>query len=84
MQWSLKILNSAERYLKKLQPAEQERIVKALKLLLADRTLVDLKPLKGRLGLRLRVGKYRVLILEDPQNLLYIVTAIGSRGDIYK
>ncbi|WP_373479695.1 type II toxin-antitoxin system RelE/ParE family toxin [Geminocystis sp.] len=40
--------------------------------------------MKGRLEFRLRVGKYCILFLEDTNNYLYVITAIGSRGDIYK
>jgi len=40
--------------------------------------------LKGRLEFPLRVGKYRILFLEDTNNYLYVITAIRSRGDIYK
>ncbi|NER02386.1 MAG: type II toxin-antitoxin system RelE/ParE family toxin, partial [Okeania sp. SIO3C4] len=34
--------------------------------------------------LRLRVGKYRVLFMEDRENQVYVVTTIASRGDVYK
>ncbi|WP_079680447.1 type II toxin-antitoxin system RelE family toxin [Planktothrix sp. PCC 11201] len=54
------------------------------KLLLADRTLVDIKPLKGRNDWRLKVGDYRVIFIIDNENKVYFVTKIGLRGDIYK
>jgi mRNA interferase RelE/StbE len=60
------------------------RIVKALDALVTDSTGLDIKPLKGRPELRLRVGKYRVVFLEDRDNQVYVVTQIGSRGDVYK
>jgi mRNA interferase RelE/StbE len=70
--------------LAKLQYQEQIRIIKALdSLILGDKQL-DIKSLKGREGYRLRVGKYRILFREDQKNNLYVITAIGSRGDIYK
>ncbi|NJS42280.1 type II toxin-antitoxin system RelE/ParE family toxin, partial [Candidatus Gracilibacteria bacterium] len=34
--------------------------------------------------LRLRVDKYRILFIEDRENQVYVVTAINSRGDVYK
>ena len=46
--------------------------------------MVDIKPLKGRPEWRLRVGKYRVLFIEDRDNLTYIITVISPRGDAYK
>ena len=78
------LLKPAQRYLERMQPDDQMRIVNALDALINDPTALDIKPLKGRTESRLRVGKYRVLFTEDRENQLYIVTAIGSRGDIYK
>ncbi len=84
IEWNLTILNSPKRYLKKLPLPEQERIIRALKILLADRQMVDIKPLKGRPEWRLRVGDYRILFLIDDENKVYIVTKISPRGDAYK
>ncbi len=82
--WNLIILKKAQKYLRKLSPAEQKRIIQALKLLIQDQNLVDVKPLKGRLEWRLRVGDFRILYREDRENNTYVVTKIKSRGDIYK
>lgn len=62
----------------------QRRIVEALDTLLTQPEVLDIKPLKGRPERRLRVGKYRVLFVEDSEARVYVVTTIGSRGDIYK
>ncbi len=78
------LLKAAQRYLERMQPDDQIRIINALDTLISNPTLLDIKPLKGRPELRLRVGKYRVLFREDTENQLYVVTAIGSRGDVYK
>ncbi|MGB3263518.1 MAG: type II toxin-antitoxin system RelE/ParE family toxin [Microcoleus sp.] len=78
------LLKSAQRYLQRMQLDDQVRIVKALDALVTDSTGLDIKPLKGRLEFRLRVGKYRILFVEDTDNEVYIVTLIGSRGDVYK
>lgn len=45
---------------------------------------LDIKPLQGRDGYRLRIGNYRAIyhILED--ELIIEVVKIGSRGDVYK
>ncbi|WP_324234747.1 type II toxin-antitoxin system RelE/ParE family toxin [Okeania sp.] len=83
-EWNLIILKAAENYLKRLPLPDQERIIRGLKLLKADRTMVDIKPLKGRPEWRLRVGKYGVLFIEDRDNLTYIITVISPRGDAYK
>ncbi len=78
------LLKAAERYLSRMQPDDQVRIVKALDTLVIDFTGLDIKQLKGRPELRLRVGKYRILFVEDRENQVYVVTAINSRGDVYK
>ena len=67
-----------------MPPDDQERIVSALDALVSDSTTLDIKPLKARPELRLRVGNYRILFRVDRDNQLYIVTRIGPRGDVYK
>jgi mRNA interferase RelE/StbE len=78
------LLKAAERYLERMQLDDQVRIFKALDALVADPTGLNIKPLKGRPEFRFRVGKYRILFLEDPVNQVYIVTQIRPRGDVYK
>ena len=82
--WNLIILKKAEKYLQRLENSEQKRIILALKLLVKDKSLVDIKPLKGRSEWRLRVGDFRILYIEDQANFTYVVTKIKSRGDVYK
>jgi mRNA interferase RelE/StbE len=41
----------------------------------------DVKRLKGRDGLRLRIGDWRVIFYEDQATI--IVAAVGHRRDIY-
>ena len=82
--WNLIILKKPEKYLQKLSLPEQKRIIQSLKLLVQDKSLVDIKPLKGRLEWRLRVGDFRILYREDRENKTYVVTKIKSRGDVYK
>ncbi len=82
--WQYIVLKPAQRYLERMSPDDRVRIVNALDTLVADLTTLDIKPLKGRLELRLRVGKYRVLFVEDRDNQTYIITTIGPRGDVYK
>jgi mRNA interferase RelE/StbE len=82
--WQYVVLKPAQKYLERMQPDEQVRIVEALDLLLSAPETLDIKLLKGRSELRLRVGKYRVLFIKDQEAQIYVVTTIGSRGDIYK
>lgn len=82
--WQYVVLKPAQRYLKRMSPDDQRRIVEALDTLLIQPDLLDIKPLKSRPERRLRVGKYRVLFVEDAEAQVYVITTIGSRGDVYK
>jgi mRNA interferase RelE/StbE len=82
--WQYRVLKPAERYLKRIQPKSRKRIFDELDKLLTDPTQVDFKQLKGRSDYRLRVGNYRILIEVKREERLFIITNIGSRGDIYK
>jgi mRNA interferase RelE/StbE len=82
--WEILLTNAAKKYLKKLTPDNQKRIINALRCLLNEPSLADLKPLQGRDEARLRVGDYRVILKIDAENKKIIVTKIGSRGDVYK
>lgn len=82
--WQYIVLKPALRYLERMSPDDQQRIVNALDALVNDSTTLDIKPLKGRPELRLRVGIYQILFRVDRDNQLYIVTRIGPRGDVYK
>ncbi|MEI6209922.1 MAG: type II toxin-antitoxin system RelE/ParE family toxin [Desulfuromonadales bacterium] len=44
----------------------------------------DFKPLQGREGWRLRIGKYRVICHINDGRLMILVVDAGTRGDIYK
>ena len=82
--WQYKVLKPAERYLRRIQPKIRQRIFNELEKLLSNPTQVDFKKLKGRSGYRLRVGDYRVLMEIDREERLFVITNIGSRGDVYK
>jgi mRNA interferase RelE/StbE len=82
--WEIILTNAAKKYLKKLTPDNQKRIINALRSLLNETSLADLKPLKGRDEVRLRVGDYRVILKIDAENKQIVVTKIGARGDVYK
>lgn len=56
-----------------------ERIAERL-----DTQGLDVKPLQGREGFRLRIGEWRAIYRIMAGQLLIEVVDIGSRGDIYK
>ena len=82
--WQYIVLQPAQKYLERMQPDDQLRVVEALDTLLTEPDILDIKPLKGRPELRLRVGKYRVLFIEDREAQTYVITTISSRGSVYK
>ncbi|MGF1602210.1 MAG: type II toxin-antitoxin system RelE/ParE family toxin [Thermosynechococcaceae cyanobacterium] len=82
--WSYIVLKPAVRYLKRAPKAVQKRIVDALDQLVVDPKSADVKPMKGRPELRLRVGRYRVLFRVDEDSQRFVITQIGPRGDVYK
>lgn len=45
---------------------------------------LDIKPLQGREGFRLRIGQWRAIYRVERERLLILVLDIGSRGNIYK
>jgi mRNA interferase RelE/StbE len=82
--WHYVVLKPAQKYLERMQPEDQVRMIEALDALLTQPESLDIKSLKGRSERRLRVGKYRVLFIEDRDAQAYVITTIGSRGDVYK
>lgn len=45
---------------------------------------LDIKPLAGRAGFRLRIGQWRALYRVEDHRLYIEVIRIGARGDVYK
>jgi len=45
---------------------------------------LNIKPLIGRDGYRLRIGNYRTIYTVDNGQLIILVLDAGPRGDIYK
>ncbi len=49
-----------------------------------NRHELDIKPLKGRNGFRLRIQGRRAIFTIEHARLIILVLDIGARGDIYK
>lgn len=45
---------------------------------------VDVTPLRGRPGFRLRVGPWRIIFEQNEKARIIDILRIGPRGDIYK
>ncbi len=83
-EWRFIFLQPARSYLERLSSEERKRIYDALEQLLKDPRNAPLKRLHGRPEWALRVGDSRILLRPDRAAKVFIVTRIGSRGDIYK
>jgi mRNA interferase RelE/StbE len=83
-EWTVILLRDARRYLDKLPPREQDRMLDALARLEQDPFATDVKPLQGRVEWSLRVGEYRVLLRVEREERRLVVTRIGPRRDVYK
>jgi mRNA interferase RelE/StbE len=49
-----------------------------------DRTDMDIKPLAGRPGFRVRIGDYRVIYEHRDEIKVLAIERIAPRGDVYK
>ena len=81
--WKVNLSPEAKKRLQKIPNPDRRRILTALDALYTGPT-GDIKPLKGRVEWRLRVGGWRVLLLIDENTATIRVVSIDSRGDVYK
>ena len=84
--YKLKYRRSARDYIARLPMKPKTAIVNKLNGLAQnpDNPELDVSVLKGRIGFRLRVGKYRVVYTRHDDILILEIVRIRSRGDIYK
>ena len=85
MGYNATLRKKAEKYLDKQTAAIQLRILDAIDALPKG----DVKKLRGRTGLRLVVGDFRVVfrytnLHDEFGNTIIDVVKIGPRGDVYK
>ena len=83
MQWQVTVQPSVEKQLAQIPNPGRGRILRAIEALSDDLT-GDVRPLVGRGGYRLRVGKWRLLMSIDEELRQLSVEALGPRGDVYK
>ncbi len=84
--YRLKYSRRARNYIARLSLKSKSAIVNKLHQLAEnpENPELDIAVLKGRIGFRLRVGKYRVVYSRHDDILIIKVIRIRSRGDIYK
>ena len=86
----IRISKQAEKFIRKQDPKTIRRILLALDGLKEKPFQGDIKTLKGRPELRLRVGDFRIIfeeaeeiVNEEVEKVINILT-IDNRGDVYK
>lgn len=82
--YRIELRPAAARALYKLDPDVQPRIRGAIALLAEDPRPPGARALRGRPGLRVRVGDYRIIYTVDDDVLVVVVVALGHRRDVYR
>jgi len=81
--YRIELRPAAVRALRKLDPPIARRVQGAIALLAQDPRPPAARALKGRPGLRVRVGDYRIIYTVHDDMLLVIVVTLGHRSDVY-
>ena len=82
--WTVNVDKFVDKRLKKIPEPEKSRIQQALDVLEVAPETLDVKPLVGRSGYRLKVGGWRLLLDMDFEERIIFVYMLASRGDVYK
>lgn len=81
--YRIELRPAAARALRKLDPPVARRLQGAISLLAQDPRPPAARALKGRPGLRVRVGDYRIVYTIEDRVLLIVVVTVGHRRDVY-
>jgi len=81
--YRIELRPAAVRALKKLDPPIRRRIQGVITLLAEDPRPPAARALRGRPGMRVRVGDYRIVYTVADDVLLIVVVTIGHRRDVY-
>ena len=82
-EYRIELRPAAVRALRKLDPPIRDRLRAAIALLAQDPRPPAARPLKGRPGLRVRAGDYRIIYTVHDDVLLVVVVTLGHRRDVY-
>jgi mRNA interferase RelE/StbE len=83
--YEVRIARQAERYLRRLEQQDQQRILRRLAQIAADPRGPYTKPLTNAAGRRSsRVGGWRIIFAVDDGARVVDVSAIGPRGEVYR
>jgi mRNA interferase RelE/StbE len=81
--YRIELRPAAVRALRKLDPQARRRIQGAIALLADDPRPPAARALRGRPGLRVRVGDYRIIYTVHDDVLVVVVVTLGHRRDVY-
>lgn len=81
--YRIELRPAAVRALRKIHPADKERLQGAIALLGQDPRPPKAIALSGRPGYRVRVGDYRIIYTVQDDVLLVVVVTVGHRRDVY-
>ena len=83
--YEIEIARSAERQLRRLPPADQQRVVAAILPLSDNPFPPGSRKLSGYDDVfRIRVGRYRVLYSVSEKKLIIIILKIGHQKNVYR
>lgn len=74
---------AAIKALKQVDHQDRDRLRGAIALLAEDPRPPGARPLRGRPGLRVRIGQYRIIYTVDDSVLVVVVVTLGHRRDVY-
>lgn len=84
MNYRIELRPAAVRALKKIDRQDRGRVRGAIALLGDDPRPPGATALRGRPGLRVRVGNYRIIYTVHDDVLLVVVVTLGHRSDVYE
>jgi mRNA interferase RelE/StbE len=83
-EYRIELRPAALRALNKLDPPVARRVQGVIALLARDPRPPAARALKGRPGMRVRVGNHRIIYTVRGDVLLVVVVTIGHRRDVYE
>ncbi|MGI8392792.1 type II toxin-antitoxin system RelE family toxin [Leucobacter sp. W1038] len=84
MSYRIEVRPAALRALRKIHPDDRKRIQGAIALLAQEPRPPGATSLRGRDGIRVRVGDYRIIYTVQDEVLLVVVVGLGHRKEIYR
>ena len=82
--YRIELRPAAVRALRKLDPDMRPRVQGAIALLAKAPRPPGARPLRGRTGMRIRVGDYRIIYTIEDDVLLIVVVTLGHRREVYE